>query len=366
MDLTEARASINRIDREMARLFEERMNTVREIGEYKKQHGIPVLDEKRESIVLERNSHFIQDASIRSYYVNFLQNEMMLSRRFQQTILDGMRVAYSGVEGAFAHIASELIFPGSLKMSFPDFSSAYASVVNGECDCAVLPIENSYAGEVGQVVDLMFTGSLYINGVYDLRIVQSLVALPGARLEDITTVVSHPQALAQCDGYIRKHGFNTRNAENTARAAQSVIEQGDIHTAAIAATKTAELYKLVVLDHDINEIATNTTRFAVFSRVDNALSGNGNTFILMFKVNNTAGALAEAINVIGQYGFNMRVLRSRPIRSTAWEYYFYVEAEGDRNSENARQMLEALQNHCKMLKVVGSYNFEAELKENTV
>lgn len=155
-----------------------------------------------------------------------------------------MKIAYSGVEGAFANIAASRIFPDGHLVSFGDFEEAYNAVVDGECDCCVLPIENSFAGEVGQVMDLMFQGSLYINGVYGLPVVQNLLALPGTKMSDIKEVVSHPQALSQCAAYITKHGYSMRQSSNTARAAKEVVERGDPHVAAIASAETAELYGL--------------------------------------------------------------------------------------------------------------------------
>ena len=172
-----------------------------------------------------------------------------------------------------------------------------------------------------------------------------------------TAVISHPQALGQCETYIREHGFDEIHAVNTAKAAQKVATDGDKSIAAIASRETAELYNLKVLDHDINESNFNTTRFAVFSRAENTnISGEDNNFLLLFTVSHEAGALAKAISVIGEYGYNMRLLRSRPVKDSVWQYYFYVEAEGNVNTENGAQMLKALQQYCQQLKVAGNYN----------
>lgn len=363
-DIEKARKAINEADKEMARLFSDRMNAVRDVAAYKAEHGLPIFDADREAEVISRGAALIDDEEIREYYVNFLKYTMELSKQYQHRLMSGVRVAYSGVEGAFAHIAATRIFPDGEHVSYGGFIDAYNAVVNGECDCAVLPIENSYAGEVGQVMDLMFGGSLYVSGVYNLRITHNLLGVPGARIEDIKTVISHPQALDQCAGYIKRHGFEQKRAVNTAMAAKEVAERGYISTAAIASAETAKLYGLAVLDHDINESATNTTRFAVFSRVENTAKKNVNSnFMLLFTVKNVSGALAKAIDVIGRHGFNMKVLRSRPMKELAWQYYFYVEAEGDESSEKGREMLEELSLNCDMLKVVGTYSVETELKE---
>lgn len=362
-DLENARKRISEADRKIAEQFCERMAAVKEVAAYKTEHGLPVLDASREADVIARGASYVENEEIRSYYVNFLKYTMELSKQYQHRLMRGVKVAYSGVEGAFAHIAATRIFPDGEHVSYGGFIDAYNAVASGECECAVLPIENSYAGEVGQVMDLMFGGSLYVSGVYSLRIKHNLLGVRGAKIEDVRTVVSHPQALDQCAGYIRKHGFDQIRAVNTAMAAQSVAEKGDIHTAAIASVETADLYGLSVIDHDVNESATNTTRFAVFSRVSNsAVKRENNNFMLLFTVKNVSGALAKAIDVIGKYGFNMKVLRSRPMKELVWQYYFYVEAEGDESSEEGRAMLEELSRHCDMLKVVGTYSVETELK----
>lgn len=359
-----AREIINKVDKQMADLFVERMEAVKLVAEHKKEHGLPVLDNSREQLILERNSGYVEDDEIRSFYRQFMKNTMAVSRSYQHRLLDGIRVAYSGVEGAFAYIAAAKIFPDGNLTSFPSFSKAYESVVKGDCDVAVLPIENSYAGEVGQVLDLMFSGDLYVNGVYDMPIVHNLLAKKGTSVSEIRKVVSHEQALAQCANYIEKCGFEKEAMSNTAVAAKTVAECADRSIAAIASAETAELYGLDVLDHDINESSSNTTRFAVFSRTNNnAHSKNDNCFILLFTVSNTAGSLAKAIDIIGRNGFNMRVLRSHPMKELAWKYYFYVEAEGDVNSDMGKKMVWELSESCEMLKVVGNYSASRNMSD---
>ena len=365
MDLKEAREQISRIDAEMAELFTRRMEAVREIASYKRERGLPIEDKEQEARVIERNSRQIEDETMRSFYVRFLQDTMDVSKRWQQRLMSGIQVAYCGVEGAFAGIAAQRIFPEGTMVPFASFEEAYNSVVSGVCDTAVLPIENSYAGEVGRVIDLMFSGNLYVNGVYDLSVTQNLLGVPGARPEDVRRVLSHPQALAQCGKYIEEHGYEAVTAENTAMAAQTVAETGDPSTAAIASKETAALYGLQILDHDINESKANTTRFAVFSRVENATPGkrDGAAFLLLFTVNDEVGGLAKAINIISAYNFNMRVLRSRPMKELPWHYYFYAEVEGDDTSENGRRMIGALKGSCPMVKVVGHYTSGANAQQ---
>lgn len=362
--LSEARKTINEIDEKMAKLFEERMLAAKSIAAYKKEHGLPIYDAAREQAVIERNKGFVRDYDISSYYVKYLSDVLAVSKQYQERLISGSKIAYCGIEGAFANIAATKIFPYGTAISYPDFRAAYEAVENGDCDCCVLPIENSYAGEVGQVMDLMFSGSLYVNGIYTLRIAQHLLGVEGASLKNIKKVVSHSQALAQCAGYIRKKGFETVEYTNTAAAAKAVKDKNDPTVAAIASTETARLYGLEILDHDINESAQNSTRFAVFSRTENRkLSTPDGNFILMFTVKNEVGALAQALNVLGSYGFNMRALKSRPMKDLAWQYYFYIEAEGDETGRNGSDMLRHIGLHCDKLKVVGHYSEEIILED---
>ena len=245
-------------------------------------------------------------------------------------------------------------------ISHSDFKAAYDSVVNGECDVAVLPIENSYAGEVGQTMDLIFSGSLFVNGIYELEIHQNLLGLPEATVEDIKRVTSHPQALSQCHDYIKMRGFETVEANNTALAARSVANAKDKSLGAIASKETAELYGLKVLEANINKSGENTTRFAVVSKVratDPALSST----VLMFTVKHEAGSLANAIGIIADYGYSMTALRSRPMKKHSWQYYFYVEIEGSTDTEKGKKMLEKLNGVCDKLKVAGAFAPHTEI-----
>jgi len=361
--LQQARKKINEADKEMARLFCERMQACGLVAEYKKEHGIPVFDAVREAEVIKNNSSLIENEEIRAYYISFIKSLMDISKTYQHHILEGARIAYSGVEGAFAHIAAGRIFPDGALVSYPSFEEAYESVEKGQCECVVLPVENSYAGEVAQAIDLMFNGSLFVNGIYDLCITHNLLGVPGSEIKNIKTVISHPQALSQCGKYIKEKGFDVIQAPNTAIAAQRVAKDGDKTLAAIASKETAELYNLSVLDHHINSSNTNTTRFAVFSRVQNDISSKNGSFILLFTVNNEAGALAKAINIIGRYGFNMNVLRSRPIKEVNWQYYFYVEAEGDIFGDVGKKMLSELSAYCDKVKVAGHFSKEQILSD---
>ena len=358
--LSEAREIINRVDSQMAELFAERMKAAEMIFEYKKEFGLPIQDPKREGIVIEKNSALIDDEIIKGYYIEYIKNLMDISKAYQYRMQNGLKVAYSGVEGAFAHIAAGKIFPDSNKISYRDFKSAYDSVVKGETDVAVLPIENSYAGEVGQTIDLIFSGSLFINGIYELEIHQNLLGIPGATANDIKRVISHPQALGQCHDYIELQNFETEESNNTAAAAKRVAKENDKSLGAIASVETAEIYGLEVLAANINKSGENTTRFAVLSRVPLSSAELSNS-VLMFTVKNEAGSLANAISIIGKYDYNMTALRSRPLKKHSWQYYFYIEIDGTTDTEDGKKMIAELNNVCDKLKIAGTFAPHSEI-----
>ena len=358
--LNEAREIINRVDSQMAELFTERMRADEMVFEYKKEFGLPISDPKREEAVIENNSALIKDAVIKGYYIDYIKNLMAISRAYQYRMQNGLKVAYSGVEGAFAHIAAGRIFPDSNRISFRDFKSAYDSVAKGDADVAVLPIENSYAGEVGQTIDLIFSGSLFINGIYELEIHQNLLGVEGSTVDDIKKVTSHPQALGQCHDYIKFRGFDVEEANNTAIAARTVAEMNDKSLGAIASVETAQIYGLKVLEANINKSGENTTRFAVLSKV-RAESPSLTSSVLMFTVKNEAGSLANAISIIGKYGYNMTALRSRPLRKHSWQYYFYIEIDGTTDTEGGKKMIAELNNVCDKLKIAGTFAPHSEI-----
>ncbi len=358
-ELKECRQGINEIDEEMAKLFEKRMNLAKKIAAYKKENGLPVRDPKREEELIKRNTGFISDEEIRSYYVSYMKSTLGVSCDYQEMRMKGMKVAYGGAEGAFANIAAKKLFPSARLVSMHDFTEAYKSVEYGENDCAVLPIENSMAGEVGTVLDLMFQGSLYITNIYELPVTHNLLGLPGTAKADIKKVISHPQALAQCSRYLSDMDVELLESANTSAGARFVANEKDKTIAAIASVETAEVYGLEILGADIQNAGINTTRFAVFSRCagepSKTAKNSEENFILMFTVKNEAGALAATLNIIGAHGINMKSLKSRPLKSLPWNYYFYMEAEGNIHSRNGAAMMQELSALCDKLKLVGSF-----------
>ena len=358
--LTEAREIIDEVDSRMAELFVRRMQAAELIAEHKLSHGLPVEDKVREDAMKVRLSARIPPV-YRPYYEGFLTSLITESKKYQTLLMQGMRTAFCGAAGAFAHIAAERIFPGCAAVPCPDFASAYRAVETGDCAAAVLPIENSFVGDVGTVMDLMWRGPLSVSGIYDLPLDQSLLALPGVHLEDVREVRSHPQALAQCASFLADKGWRVSEAASTASAARELAASGRRDTAVIAARETAALYGLSVLADGINDSRTNTTRFAVFTAAAAVPRAGDGHFVLLFSTKNEPGALRDAISVIGGRHFNLKCLKSYPTGGQNWTYWFYTEGDGDLSTPAGQEMLSSLAGVCEKVRLLGSFGKETVL-----
>ena len=352
--LQQARAEIDTVDAEMAALFERRMRAVADVVRYKAETGKPVFDAAREAAVLDKNTARITDEALRPYYRAFLSDAMSISRAYQRARLGRDTAAYQGVPGAWSHIALRRLFPFARETACTTWGEVFDAVQNGDAQFGVLPFENSNAGDVSTVLDLLYTHpDIIIARMCDLPIRQDLLGVPGAALGDVKTVFSHPQALHQCAGFIKTLGLAQQEAANTALAAQEVARRGDKALAAIASEETAGLYGLCVLARNINGSEDNTTRFIVIGK---ALREKGNRFSLLFTVDHKAGALARVMRVIGEEGFNLECIKSRPMPHVAWEYYFYAELVGDCSGAAAQALLEKLGAVCRTVRVLGVYS----------
>ena len=350
--LSEARKKINEIDAAIAPLFEARMRAVEDVIAYKLEHDLPVFDAAREDVVLARNSALIENEAYLPYYTDFLRDMMRISKQYQRSLVSAKTVAYQGTKGAYAYIAMKKLFPHMESSAYNTWEELFCAVEEGDASCGVVPFENSYTGEVGEVLDLLYRHNLYIREIYDLPIRHVLLGVPGAKLEDIKQVYSHPQALSQCRTFLDPFHFEQIPYLNTALASEFVAVTGDITKAAIASEETAELYGLVPLQKNINTSNENTTRFIVVSRDPGKV---GTRFSLLFTVRHDAGALAAVMEVIAKAGFNMECIRSKSMRDLPWQYYFYVEIVGDLSSDAAKALLEEVQPLCAELKVLGAY-----------
>lgn len=354
--LDDARRRINEVDKEMVDLFEKRMQAVEDVIQYKQEHNMPVFDSSREQYVIEHNTQYIQHPKYKESYKAFMQEVMAISSKYQKSVLYKERVGYQGTQGAFSYIASENLFPDHTKKSYATFEEVFQAVENGELAYGVIPFENSYTGEVGEVLDLLMLHDVFVNQIYDLKISQNLLGIKGATLQDIKQVYSKDQAIYQSRQFLEGRGYDLIPYPNTALAAEYVAKENDKSKAAIAAKENAELYGLDIIAEDINTSSQNTTRFIVICK-DKQMQGN--QFNIAFTVNHKAGALADAMNVIAKHGFNMQNIKSRSIKDRPWEYYFYVEIDGDVRQAKEQQLLSELEAVCEKVKVLGAYQKES-------
>ncbi|EFB76951.1 bifunctional chorismate mutase/prephenate dehydratase [Subdoligranulum variabile] len=365
--LQQARTEIDAIDAQMATLFERRMRAVADVARYKAQTGKPVFDAVREAAVLDKNTARLQDEALRPYYRTFLQEAMAVSRAYQRAMLGRDTAAYQGVQGAWSHIALRRLFPFSRTLSFATWGEVFDAVQNGDAEFGVLPFENSNAGDVSTVLDLLYTHpGLIVARMCDLPIRQDLLGVPGASLAGVRTVISHPQALAQSSVFLQQHGLATQAWSNTADAARHIAELNDPSVAAIASAETADLYGLKILAAGVNADGDNTTRFIVIERADEApvMTGEGQRLALLFTARHEPGQLAAVLDQIGARGFNMECIKSRPLPHVPFEYYFYVQLVCPAGSTRAdcEALLDTLRTDCSTLRLVGAFTLDTAEK----
>jgi chorismate mutase / prephenate dehydratase len=350
--LEEARNQIDTIDQEMARLFEQRLQIVESVIKYKIEHNLPILDTARESQVIEKNSKIIQNENYLSYYLDFMQHLMKISKAYQHHLSHLDIIGFQGTEGAFSQIALSRLFPQQKAKAYPSFEDVFKALDQGDISKAVLPFENSYTGEVGEVFDLLYQYDVKISSIYDLKIEHHLLGLKDASLSDITDVYSHEQALNQCKHFLSTQAFKLHAFANTALAAKHVSEKNDHSCAAIASLETAEYFGLQPLVRNIQSASDNTTRFIVLSK---KAEQTGNRLSFMFTVDHQAGSLAKVISAISKHGFNMENIKSRTVHNQAWKYYFYVEIQGSHQELITSNLFEDFKRYCQDYKYLGNY-----------
>lgn len=350
--LDEARKKINAVDQQMAKLFEERMQAVEDVITYKIQNNMPVFDGNREKTLIAKNVSFIQNEKYKDAYLTQFAKMLEVSKNYQKQIINKDHIGYGGTKGAFSHIATMHLFPNHTLVAYTSFDEVVKAVENGEIEYGVIPFENSFTGEVGETSDLLRDHNVYIHDMYELKITQNLLGVHGATLKDIKQVYSHPQGLSQCSLFLKGREWECISYPNTALAAQFVAQENDKSKAAIASIETAELFGLDVIEENINTTMDNTTRFIVIHK---QLKEEGNLFQMLFTVKNETGMLASAMNCIASYGFNMKSIKSRSIPNKPWSYYFHVEIEGCLKDEKVKTMLQALNEHCSDIKILGGY-----------
>lgn len=269
---------------------------------------------------------------------------------------DPLRVAYQGEPGAYSEAAALAYFSGPLVMvPCASFDLVFSAVETGGCDYGVVPIENSLAGSIHRNYDLLLRHSLYIIGEYSLNVQHCLIVLPGVELSEIRTVISHPQALAQCENHLEALGeIETLAVHDTAGSVRLVREQGKRSIAAIASHRAAEVHGMSILVENFEDDASNFTRFLVIARQPVACTGLAKTSVV-FSLRNQPGSLFKALSVFALRDIDLTKIESRPLVGKPWEYLFYVDFSGSLSDPNVRRALEHLEEYALMLRVLGSY-----------
>lgn len=376
MTLKKLRDEIDNIDTEMMDLFVKRMNLSRQAAEEKKASGTPILNMKREKEVLAKVSdqagetldryarilyNTIFDVS-RSYQTRFVHTDSPLKTAIENAMLTTPDmfptkaiVACQGIEGSYSQQATEKIFNFPSIMYFNNFESVFNAVDKGLCQYGVLPIENSSYGSVGPVYDLMKNHHFYIARSFKLRIAHRLLAKPGIKLENITEIVSHEQALGQCSKFLESlKDVKITVCENTAIAAEMVAKSQRSDIAAISSRECAEIYGLDIISEDIQISDNNYTRFICISKNLEIYPG-ANKLSLMLSLPHRPTSLYNMIAKFSALGLNLTKLESRPIPGSDFEFMFYFDMEASLCSPEVVSLLCELASQPELFVFLGSY-----------
>ncbi len=376
MDLTEIREQIDQIDDQLVELFCQRMALSAQVADYKKEHGLPIYVPARERAILQsvaeksgeefssysRTLYSMLFELSRSYQSKRNSQPSPLYHRITQAIgstpqlfPQAPMVACQGVEGAYSQIACEKIFHDPFILYFKSFDGVFTAIEQGMCRYGVLPIENSTAGSVNKVYDLMIRHNFSIVRTFRLKVDHNLLVAPGVQLSEIREVYSHEQAISQCASFLQSlPGVTVIPVANTAVAAQMVAQSGRRDVAAISSRACAELYGLQVLGSSIQDKGNNHTRFICISKDLEIYPGSDRTSIMMI-LNHKPGALYKVLARMYALGINVTKLESRPLPDREFEFMFYFDLETSIYSQEFVQLMCELDDLCEEFKYLGSY-----------
>ncbi len=376
-NLSEIREKIDKIDKEIVELIEKRLEIVKEVALYKKENNMKVFDSKREKEVLEKNLLNIKNAELKHYVEIILRDIMDSSKEYQKFKIgvseeyindlefDGKKLGYTGVPGAYAYevminlMKNNEISNGKTTdeniLNFNSHKELIEAVEAGKADFGILPIENSIAGEVTDSIDLINKRNIHIVGEVRHKIEHNLLGIKGSKIEDIKRIYSHEQALMQCSDFLEKHSYwKKEKVANTALAAKYIKDTESKENGCIANMRAKEMYDLELLEKNINNEKENYTRFFIISN-KNLISENSKKVSIITGTKNESGALMELLKIFSVYGLNMVSLKSRPKPNKPWEYYFYIDFEGNLKEEKVKKALEEIRIKSIYLQVLGNY-----------
>ncbi len=374
MDLLELRNELDGIDKQIVELYEKRMSVCGEVAAYKIETGKRVFDREREKQKLEAVRDLTHN-DFNAYGVTELFEQIMaMSRKLQYKMLaehdsvgklsfskidhidtSKCRVVFQGAEGAYSQAAMVRYFGEHVNSFHVDtFRDAMLAIDEGSADFAVLPIENSSAGIVSEIYDLLVEFENYIVGEQIIPISHCLLGCAGTRIEDIRTVYSHAQSLMQSSHYLQEKGWQQISMKNNAFAAQKVAQDKDTTQAAIASEYAAKVYGLEILEKGVNDLKENSTRFIIVTN-QKVFSKDASKISLCFEVNHESGALYHALSHLIYNGLNMTKIESRPLTGRNWEYRFFVDFEGNMEDSSVKNALRGLREETRNMKILGNY-----------
>ena len=379
LDLEEIRSRIDHIDRKLVELIEERLEIVKEVALYKKENNMKIFDRKREEEVVYKNLSNVKNEELKHYIEIILKDIMDSSKEYQKFKIgspkkyvnslnfNGKKLGYTGVPGAYAYEVMINLLKNSKNsdgstgvrakkiLNFNTHKELVEGVESGKIDFAILPIENSIVGEVRDSIDLINKRSIYIVGEVKHRIEHNLLGIKGSKIEDIKRVYSHEQALMQCSEFLGKYPkWEKVKMNNTALSAKYIGDTRNKENACIANMETKEMYNLELLQPDINNEKENFTRFFIVSN-RNFICENSEKISVITSTKNESGALMKLLKVFSDYGLNMVNLKSRPKTNKPWEYYFYIDFEGNLEEENVEKALKEIREKSIYLQILGNY-----------
>lgn len=376
-DIQALRESIEALDRKLLELLQERMGLVEQVARAKLGQASPFRDPQREDQVIQRVRSRATELGLDAHEVERLYRQILeMSVSHQQAYIRSLesvplRVAYQGVEGSYSHLAAQRRYAdregGALLAGCDTFREAADAVRQGTADLALLPIENTTAGSINETYDLLAEGGITITAEVVSHVEHCLLGLPGVRIEELRTVLSHPQALAQCESFLRSAPWIRPRPEfDTAGSARKVRESNDRTLAAIASESAARVFGLEVLRRGIQSQAGNFTRFVEVAReAVPCPPGIACKTSLLLSLEHRPGALGDVLARFGARGVNLSKLESRPIPGKPWEYRFYLDLEGHAASEPVREALAEVHPFAKELRVLGTYPKAEAAPEDT-
>ncbi len=351
MSLNNLRREIDDIDEKMVRLLAARLRIAGKIGEKKKINHQPVEALSREAAVLKHVRSVAEKEGISPVEVSRLYEMVIAASKSVQ----GVEVAFQGEAGAYSEQAALDFFgPSVTTRPCPTLDEVFKLVQEGKLPYGMVPVENSLEGSVSRSYDLLLDCDVSVCGELELRVSHCLIVNRGARRTAIKRVYSHPQALAQCQAFLRKSGYELIPAADTAGSVRMLKEEKSMDSAAIASARAAKIYNMKVLAGEIEDNERNYTRFFVLSRQDSPPSGNDKTSIV-FLLKHRPGTLYEALQGFSANKINLTKIESRPTRQKPWEYNFYLDFDGHRRDTRVKDALEKLEEASLFLKVLGSY-----------